>query len=28
VLEGAVTVDVFHHERQSPRRELVPKLFG
>ena len=28
VLEGAVTVDVFHHERQSPSRELVAKLFG
>jgi hypothetical protein len=28
VPEGAVTVDVFHDERQPPGRELVPKLFG
>lgn len=28
VFEGAMTVDVFHDERQSPSGELVPKLFG
>ena len=28
VLEGAVTVDVLHHDCQSPSRELVPELLG